>query len=187
MHNRRHAPLHVKAKALLSTLSKSPSASKCLWSSLCSGTTFGTQASCNGRGIRACYLSAMLHTPFNDFAVIMNCLQGREVSTLNHLLIGQAGHLWIRNKESLGTFRTPEVLCSSTFFSQVLCHCLHSLLYRVLSVPPPEEGLMKSNNFNVSFIMIIVYLLNLSGNPPETCFTLSIIKNSSIHKVFKVY
>lgn len=128
MHNRRHAPLHVKAKALLSTLSKSPSASKCLWSSLCSGTTFGTQASCNGRGIRACYLSAMLHTPFNDFAVIMNCLQGREVSTLNHLLIGQAGHLWIRNKESLGTFRTPEVLCSSTFFSQVLCHCLHSLV-----------------------------------------------------------
>lgn len=29
----------------------------------------------------------------NDFAVIMNCLQGWEVSPLNHCLIGPAGHL----------------------------------------------------------------------------------------------
>lgn len=70
-----------------------------LWSGPCSQAAAGTQASCNKRGIRACYLLTLLRTPFNDFAVIMNRLQGREVPPLNHGLIGQAGHLWIRNKE----------------------------------------------------------------------------------------
>ncbi len=127
----RRAPLHAKAKALLSTLSKSPSASKACEAACAVGLLLlGLRPAVMGEESElVIYPLCFTHT-FNDFAVIMNCLQGREVPPLNQCLIGQAGHLWIKNKEITLYFQEyffPQLFLSVSPLSLSTLSPLHSV------------------------------------------------------------
>lgn len=143
MHNRRCAVLHVKAKALMNTLSKSPSASKA-----CEAATVEPLLGLRPAVIReesehVIYPLCFTHTPFNDFAVIMNCLQGGEVPPLNHCLIDQAGHSWIRDKVITLIFQESKSFLfffPSTFFAfQSFVIVYTPALSNEFRSPPPDS------------------------------------------------
>lgn len=87
----------MKTKALLSTLSKSPSASEACEAACAAELLLGLRPAVMGEESELVIHPLCFTHIVNDFAVIMNCLQGQEVLPLNHSLIGQAGQLWIGN------------------------------------------------------------------------------------------